>query len=82
MTRIVLQNPREPSRYRAVIGKNAMGWAYPLSQHRDGPKVVMDAMVELDGKPGTATYEFTFDGAHWTTNSEPIENTDDWVEPG
>lgn len=74
MTKIVLYTVREPNQYRAVIAGGGTGWAYPFKTYRDGETEVLEATVDQYGKIGAAVYRFTFDGVHWTTDSDPILN--------
>lgn len=78
MTKIVLHKHPKADRYRAVIGDNGRGWAYPVTKYMENGKEVLEAMVDEQGVSGMATYRFSFDGTNWTINIEPIFHTSDW----
>ena len=79
MTKIVLHKHPTADRYRAVIGENGRGWAYPVSKYMENGKQVLEAMVDQQGVSDMATYRFSFDGTNWTiNNSEPRFHTSDW----
>ena len=77
MTKIVLHKHPNADRYRAVIGDNGRGWAYPITKYMENGKEVLEAMVDNRDEHRTAAYRFSFDGSNWVTNSDPITSEED-----
>ena len=78
MTKIVLHKHPKADRYRAVIGDNGRGWAYPVTKYMENGKEVLEATVDQQGVSVMATYRFAFDGKNWTMDIEPIFHVSDW----
>lgn len=58
MAKIVLFESPAPNAYRAIIGSNRAGWAYPLKKYKKRGTEYLEAKLENHGRSGTAVFRF------------------------
>jgi hypothetical protein len=78
MPKIRLYPSPKENQFRALIGRNRIGQAYPIRQYRDGFIDVLECVVTQPGKPGAANFRFILAGKDWITDSEPYSHTHDY----